>query len=379
MTHLIRILLVKALLAHALWAGNFSTIQMKPFGNDQDGREATLYTLKNENGMTAEITNYGGIVTRLFAPDRNGHFEDIVLGYNTIDEYLEATPYFGALIGRVGNRIADGKFSLNGEDYSLVTNNAPGGIPCHLHGGTRGFDKVLWDAKAYIENNESKLKLKYTSVDGEEGYPGTLEVTVTYTLTNANELKIEYHAVTDKATPVNLTNHSYFNLRGEGNGDILDHIVTLNADNMTPVDAGLIPTGEITPVAGTPFDFTQPTAIGDRVDADDEQIAYGGGYDHNWVLNKRGQGMTLAATVYEPESGRYMEVLTEEPGVQFYVGNFLDGTNVGKKGIAYQKRTGFCLETQHYPDSINQPNFPSIVLEPGEVYETTTIYKFTAR
>lgn len=366
-------------LASVLTAGNPSTIKVRPFGKDRNGEEVTAYTLTNAKGMKVEIINYGGIVTRIYAPDRNGKLADVALGYENIEKYIEATPYFGALIGRVGNRIDKGEFELDGEKYTLVRNNFPTEEGCHLHGGTYGFDKVLWKSQPYISGNEASLKLWYTSVDGEEGYPGTLKVKVIYTLTNKNELKIQYFAETDKATPVNLTNHSYFNLRGEGNGDILGHVLMLNADNMTPVDAGLIPTGEITPVEGTPFDFTTPTAIGARVNQEDEQLKFGLGYDHNWVLNKGEGGMTLAASVYEPESGRFMEVFTEEPGIQFYGGNFLDGTNIGKKGIPYEYRTGFCLETQHFPDSINQPNFPSTVLRPGEKYETTTIYKFSAK
>lgn len=358
---------------------NKSTVSMQSFGKTKDGTDTALYTLTNAHGVKADITNYGGIVVRLFVPDRNGQLDDVVLGYNTVAEYILESPYFGALIGRVGNRIADGKFTLNGKTYDLVTNNFPAGIPCHLHGGTVGFDKVVWDAEPFVENNVPGLKLHYLSQDGEEGYPGNLDVTVWYRLTHDNGLKIDYLATTDKATPVNLTNHSYFNLKGEGEGDILGHVPMFNAANYTPVNAGLIPTGKIAPVAGTPFDFTTPHAIGERVDSDHQQIEYGGGYDHNWVLDNQDGDLALAATVYEPVSGRFMEVWTEEPGMQFYCGNFLDGSLIGKSGRPYQFRNGFCLETQHYPDSPNQPDFPSIILKPGEEYRTTTIYRFSTR
>ena len=329
--------------------------------------------------MKADITNYGGIVVRLTVPDRDGNTDDVVLGYNTLAEYLRDTPYFGSIIGRVGNRIANGKFELNGKTYNLVTNNFPANKPCHLHGGTVGFDKLVWEAEPFIEENTPGLKLHYLSKDGEEGYPGNLDVTVWYRLTNDNSLKIDYLATTDAATPVNLTNHSYFNLRGEGNGDILSHVVTLNAAHYTPVNPGLIPTGAIAPVAGTPFDFTTPHPIGDRIDADNEQIKFGGGYDHNWVLDNQDGDLALAATAFEPVSGRVMEVWTTEPGVQFYCGNFLDGSLIGKSGKPYHRRTGFCLETQHYPDSVNQPNFPTTILKPGEKYQSTTLFRFSVR
>jgi len=354
------------------------SISMRPFG-EVDGKAVTAYTLTNANGLKMEVINYGGIVTKLLVPDRDGNFDDIVLGYDSVDAYVAASPYFGALIGRVGNRIAHGKFELNGETYSLATNNDPGGIPCHLHGGIKGFDKVVWDAKPCLESGEAALVLTYVSKDGEEGYPGNLTVKVVYTLTGEDEFICDYTATTDKATPVNLTNHTYFNLAGAGKGDILSHQLKLNADAFTPVDAGLIPTGDIVKVEGTPFDFRELTAIGARVDADDEQIKFGLGYDHNWVLNKENEGMTLAAKVVEPTTGRVMKIFTEEPGIQFYCGNFLDGSNVGKGGVPYAYRTGFCLETQHYPDSPNQPNFPSIILNPGEVYHTKTLHKFLAK
>ena len=348
----------------------------KPWGKTADGEPVELYTLTNANGMQATITTYGGIVVNLLVPDRDGKLGDVVLGYDNLDGYLAGHPYFGAIIGRYGNRIGKGKFCLDGKEYTLAQNNNGN----HLHGGLKGFDKVVWKAKGLVTDRGPALALSYTSKDGEEGYPGNLEVTVTYILTDANELKIYYLAKTDKATPVNLTNHSYFNLAGPGTGDILSHQLTLNADRFTPVDEGLIPTGELRDVTGTPLDFRQPTAIGARVEQADEQLKFGLGYDHNWVLNKERQGeMTLAARVYEPATGRVMEVLTTEPGIQFYCGNFLDGTNVGKGGKAYQHRYGFCLETQHYPDSPNKPDFPSTILQPGQEYKTSTTYKFSTK
>lgn len=356
-----------------------SSVTMTPFGQLPDGREVALYSLVNANGMKADVTNYGAIIVRLFAPDRAGRWDDVVLGHNALTDYLDASPYFGSIVGRYGNRIAHGRFTLDGQTYTLATNNQPGGIPCHLHGGVQGFDKVLWTAEPRLVDNTPGLELRYSSKDGEEGYPGNLDVTIRYWLGNDNALRIEYHAVTDRATPVNLTQHSYFNLKGEGNGDILGHVLTLYASRFTPVNAGLIPTGELADVAGTPFDFTTPHAIGDRIAADHEQLKHAGGYDHNWVLDRRGEAPELAATVYEPMSGRHLEVWTAEPGVQFYSGNFLDGSRVGKSGRPYRHRAGLCLETQHFPDSPNQPSFPNTILRPGEVYRTTTIYKFSAR
>ncbi len=361
-------------------------ITMTPFGNLRDGRAAQLYTLANATGAKVAITNYGGIVARILVPDRDGNLADVVLGYDNLAAYEKdgATTgtYFGALIGRYGNRIAHGRFTLDGKTYKLATNNTPGGVPCALHGGRTGFDKVLWDATPLIEKDAAGLRLHYVSKDGEEGFPGNLDVTVTYWFNDANELRIEYSATTDKATPVNLTNHSYFNLAGEGSGAILNHVLTLNASNYTPVDKGLIPTGQIASVAGTPFDFTEPHAIGERIKTQNEQLSFGGGYDHNWIINRGSSGpraLVNAAEVYEPVTGRVLEVLTEEPAIQFYCGNFLDGKNAGKSGIAYEKHTGFCLETQHSPDSPNQPAFPSTILRPGERYETVTIYRFSVR
>ena len=356
-----------------------SSITMTSFGQLPDGRAVSLYSLVNAAGMRADVTNYGGIIVRLLAPDKTGRLDDVVLGYNTLAEYRKATPYFGAIVGRYGNRIAHGHFTLEGRTYTLATNNEPGGIPCQLHGGKIGFDKVLWSGEPLLVGEAPALKLHYVSTDGEEAYPGNLDVTVTYVLGNDNTLKIEYHATTDQATPVNLTQHSYFNLKGEGRGDILDHLLKIIAARMTPVDAGLIPTGQIVPVAGTPFDFTVPHAIGERVKAEVEQMKFGGGYDHNWVLDNQDGRMARAAIVHEPVSGRRMEVWSDQPGLQFYCGNFLDGSNVGKSGGSYNYRNGFCLETQHYPDSPNQPNFPDTILRPGQVYRTTTVYKFSAQ
>ena len=341
----------------------------EPFGTTPGGKKVDLYTLTNANGLKAKITNYGGIITSLKTPDRNGKFADIVLGYDTLAEYIKDSPYFGALIGRYGNRIAKGKFTLDGIEYKLATNNGPN----HLHGGIKGFDKVVWNAEPMQTKTSVGLKLTYLSKDGEEGYPGNLECTVIYTLTNNNELKIYYEATTDKPTIINLTSHGYFNLAGHNSGDILGHELMLNADNFTPVDAELIPTGEIKPVKGTLMDFTKPMTIGSRI-ADVK-----GGYDHNYVLNGGKAGaLSLAARVYEPKTGRVMEILTTEPGIQFYTGNFLDSSLKGK-GAVYNKHAGFCLETQHFPDSPNKPNFPSVVLRTGEKYTHLTVHKFSVK
>lgn len=336
------------------------------FGKTKEGQAVDLYTLTNANGMAVKITNYGGIVTSLKVPDKNGQLDDVVLGFDSLDKYLEGHPYFGALVGRYGNRIARGKFTLNGTEYQLAANNGEN----HLHGGIKGFDKVVWNAEIVKKENEVGIKLSYLSKDGEEGYPGNLSVVVIYTLTKNNELKILYEAETDKPTPVNLTHHSYFNLKGAGNGDILGHLMTFAADRFTPVDEGLIPTGELKSVKDTPMDFTVPKSIGERIDR------VKGGYDHNYVLNDWDGSLKQAAKVVEPTSGRVMEVWTTEPGLQFYTGNFLDGTITGKNGKVYQKHFGFCLETQHFPDSPNNPGFPSTILEPGEKYTHTTIYRF---
>jgi len=306
-------------------------------------------------------------------PDKNGKLGDVVLGYDNLDGYLKSSPYFGCLVGRYGNRIAKGKFTLDGQIYTLATNNGPNS----LHGGIKGFDKVVWSAKPMVTPLGPALELKYVSKDGEEGYPGNLSVTAVYTLTEDNALRLDYTATTDKDTVLNLTHHSYFNLRGHG--DNLDHVVQINADKFTPVDSTLIPTGELKPVDGTPFDFRKPTPIGARVNADDEQIKFGGGYDHNWVINKQPGELALQATVYEPETGRVLKVWSTEPGLQFYGGNFLDGSITGKGGWVYQYRNAFCMEPQHFPDSPNHPNFPSVVLKPGQTYKNTIIYKFSTR
>ena len=349
-------------------------VAREPFGTTHRGEAVSVYTLKNAHGIELRVLDYGGIILSLQVPDRSGRLDDVVLGFDSLGDYERGSPYFGALIGRYGNRIARGRLTLDGRTYTLATNNGPN----HLHGGVRGFDKVVWTAAPFERGDSVGLVLNYTSSDGEEGYPGTLRATVTYTLTKANQLIFDYHATTDRATPVNLTQHSYFNLAGDGKGDILGHVVTLNADRFTPVDSTLIPTGEIRSVAGTPFDFRTPTAIGARIDRDDEQLRYGRGYDHNFVLNKGATGNepTLAARVYEPTSGRVMEVATTEPGLQFYSGNFLDGTLQGKRGVVYRHRYGFAMETQHFPDSPNKPAFPSTILRPGEEYRSRTIYRF---
>ncbi len=351
------------------------TMSSRPFGVLPDGREATLYLFTNRQGARMGVTNYGAIVTHLWMPDREGKMEDVVLGYDALDRYLANSPYFGAIVGRYGNRIAKGRFTLNGREYQLATNDGPN----HLHGGLKGLDKVLWTAEPVRRDDAQGLKLRYLSPDGEEGYPGNLDITVTYWLTDANELEITYAATTDKPTPVNLTHHGYFNLKGHDGGDILDHLLQLNASRFTPVDATLIPTGELRPVAGTPFDFTTPTAIGARVNQDDEQLKFGRGYDHNWVLDKPEPGaFSLAAILREPESGRVMEVWTTEPGIQFYCGNFMDGSNIGKGDVTYHYRNGLCLETQHFPDSPNKKQFPSVILNPGKTYSHRTVYRFRA-
>jgi len=340
------------------------------FGKTADGREVALYTLTNTNGLRAKITNYGALLVSLEVPDRDGNLADITLGFDALDGYLAGHPYFGATVGRYANRISKGTFILDGVEYKLATNNGEN----HLHGGIKGFDKVVWRPEyLWADDNEALLKMSYISEDGEEGYPGNLACTVTYTLTKDNELKISYEAETDKTTVVNLTNHSYFNLAGQGTCDILGHELTLNADKYTPVDEGLIPTGEIRSVKDSTMDFTLPMSIGSQI----EQVS--GGYDHNYVINSGGGTLALAAKVYEPTSGRVMEIHTTEPGVQLYTGNFLDGTLTGKAGKVYKKHYGFCLETQHFPDSPNKSNFPSAVLLPGQKYTSETVHRFYAK
>ena len=348
-------------------------IIVRPFGLAPDGSDVNLYTLRNVKGAEVGICNYGGLVIFLKVPDRSGKLADVVLGYDNLPDYIRDTPYFGALIGRYGNRIAKGKFTLDGKEYTLAVNNGPNA----LHGGLKGFDKVVWEARFLASLEGPSLELLYVSKDGEEGYPGALSVKAVYTLTDDNALKLEYTATTDKDTVVNLTHHSYFNLAGRG--DILNHQVMMPADKFTPVDSTLIPTGELKPVDGTPFDFRTPTAIGARIGQEDEQLKFGNGYDHNWVINKQTGQLTLMARVYEPTSGRVMEVWSTEPGLQFYSGNFLDGKNTGKGGWVYKFRNGFCMEPQHYPDSPNHPDFPSVVLKPVQTYWNTIIYKFSVQ
>jgi aldose 1-epimerase len=368
------ILLIILLTVCTLIAQAQGTVTKASFGT-ADGQSVDLYTLRNVHGVEARITNYGGILVSLKVPDRNGKFDDVVLGFNDLDTYLKGHPYFGALIGRYGNRIAKGRFTLNGVEYKLAVNNGEN----TLHGGLKGFDKVVWTGKEMKTKGGPAVVLTYLSKDGEEGYPGNLNVRVVYTLTNNNELKIEYSATTDKDTVTNLTHHSYFNLAGEGNGDILSHIVTINGSRFLPTDAGSIPTGELRKVAGTPFDFLTAHAIGERINQDEEQLKLGNGYDHTWIINGRPGTLRLAATAYESTSGRTMQVWTTEPGVQFYTGNFLDGTLTGKSGKIYQRRFGFCFETQHYPDSPNHPAFPTTTLKKGATYRSTTIYRFGSK
>jgi len=331
---------------------------------------AEIYLLRNTAGMQARITNYGGIVMSLQVPDKNGTFADVVLGYDTVADYVKSSPYFGCLVGRYGNRIAKARFSLDGREYPLAANDGPNS----LHGGIKGFDKVLWAARPVSSNLGPALDLRYLSKHLDEGFPGNLDVTARYTLTEDGSLRIDFTATTDQKTIVNLTHHSYFNLAGRG--DILGHTLVLNAEHFTPVDATLIPTGELRPVAGTPFDFRKPTAVGARIDADEQQIRLGGGYDHNWVITKPPGNLGLVARALEPASGRAMEVLSTLPGTQFYTGNFLDGTIVGKGGWRYQKRSAFCIEPQHFPDTPNQPSFPSVALAPGQTYQNTIVYRF---
>lgn len=341
------------------------------------GKPVEMVTLTNKNGMEVQAISYGAIITSLKVPDRAGKLGDVVLGFDQPNQYFAdpPPPYFGAIVGRYGNRIAKGQFALDFKQYPLVKNNGPN----HLHGGTKGFDKVLWAITTKETPAGSAAIFTRTSPDGEEGYPGNLAVRVTYTLTDKNELVVDYHATTDKPTVVNLTQHSYFNLAGEGSGDILGHQLTLNADRYTPVDDTLIPTGELASVAGTPFDFRQATAIGARINQDNPQLKYGQGYDHNWVVSRKGTGLELAARLTDPKSGRTLEISTTEPGIQFYTGNFLDGTIKGKGGHVYGLRSGLCLETQHFPDSPNHKNFPSTELRPGQTYQSMTVFTFSAK
>jgi aldose 1-epimerase len=341
------------------------------FGQLPDGERIDVFTLTNEHGLEVRAITYGGIIVSIKTPDRNGRLDDIVLGFDSLDGYLKDSPYFGAIVGRYANRVARGRFTLDGKTYQLAINNGPN----HLHGGIKGFDKVVWRAQPF-DSAGVGVVFTHTSPDGDEGYPGNLTARVSYRLTNDNDLIVEYSATTDKATPINLSQHSYFNLGGAGTADVLTHVLRINADSFTPVDSTLIPLGTIVPVAGTPFDFRRDTTIGSRIDREDLQLRNGKGYDHNFVLNRDGGGLVLAARVREPKTGRTLEVRTTEPGLQFYSGNFLDGSITGKSGRVYPRRSGFCLETQHYPDSPNHPNFPSTILHPGTEYHSQTIFRF---
>lgn len=349
-------------------------------GKMPDGRDVTLFTLTNAGGMVAKVTEYGAILDSITAPDKSGKFADVTHGYDTLEGWLSNTSYFGATVGRFGNRIAHGKFTLEGKEYTLATNNDPGGIPCHLHGGIKGFDKVLWSGESFEEGGARGVKLTYRSPDGEEGYPGNLAVEVKYTLTDANELVWEARATTDAPTAVNIVHHSYWNLSGDPATSINDHKLTLHAEHYLPTNPGLIPTGELKPVDGTPMDFTTPHLIGTRVDEAYESLQLGGGYDHAWVLDGENDldGLRLAARLEDPETGRVMTIRTNQPAIQFYGGNFLDGTVTGKGGVAYAHRTALCLETENFPDAPNNPKAPSAVLLPGETYHHKMVHAFSA-
>lgn len=353
--------------------GGDLTVTRSPFGVTAEGDSVDVYTLTNGNGVEVRAITYGGIIVSLRVPDRNGRLDDVVLGFNDLDGYLEDSPYFGAIVGRYANRIANGRFTLDDSTYQLVTNNGPN----HLHGGVRGFDKVVWAAEPFVGDSGVGVVLTHTSPDGDQGYPGTLFVRVRYTLTSSDELDIDYFATADRATPVNLSQHTYFNLAGDGRRDVLDHVLMIEASRFTPVDSTLIPTGEMAPVERTPFDFRQPTTIGQRIEQDDVQLGHGGGYDHNFVLDRVGPDLAHAARVEEPGTGRVLDIHTTEPGLQFYSGNFLDGTVVGKSGRVYRHRYGFCLETQHFPDSPNQAGFPSTILRPRAAYRSRTVFTFS--
>lgn len=354
-------------------ASSKSGVKQQPFGA-KDGRPITLYTLTNSHGVEVRAMNYGGIIVSIRVPDRKGQLADVVLGHDTAEGYMPNPPYIGAIVGRYANRVANGTFTLDGKTYTLPKNDGPN----TLHGGTtRTFDKVMWDGERL--KGKTGVAFTYVSKDGEEGFPGNLKIRVAYTLNDANELTVDYEATTDKATPINVSQHSYFNLAGEGTSDILNHEIMINADRFTPVDKNLIPTGELRPVKGTPLDFTTSTKVGARIDDNYDQLVLGHGYDHNFVVNRKGEGMVLAARVYEPTTGRVLEVSTTQPGVQFYTGNFLDGTVTGKQGHVYKRRYGFCLETQHFPDSPNHPDFPTTILRPDERFHQQTVFKFSAK
>lgn len=365
-------LIAAALLVVACAKERDASISRAPFGKTPGGTVVEAFTLTNAHGIELRAITYGAIIVSLRVPDRDGRLDDVVLGYDSLDGYLRDSPYFGAIVGRYGNRIAKGRFTLDGQTYRLATNNGPN----HLHGGIKGFDKVVWQAEPFQNDSGVGVAFTHVSPDGDEGYPGTLAARVTYALTHGDEMIVDYLATTDKPTPVNLTQHTYFNLAGAGSRDILGHELVINADSFTPVDSTLIPTGEIASVEGTPFDFRTPTAIGARIGADDQQVRFGGGYDHNFVLREEDAGLGHAARVVEPSTGRTLDIYTSEPGLQFYSGNFLDGSITGKASHVYRHRYGFCLETQHYPDSPNNPQFPSTILGPGEEYRSRTVFVF---
>jgi len=350
-------------------------IEKEFFGKTSDGTDVSQYTLKNSNGMHVSVINYGGIITSWKAKDRDGNYKDIVLGFNDLSEYESSSPYFGALIGRYGNRIKEGKFNLDGVEYTLAVNNGEN----HLHGGLKGFDKVIWDIEEDVNESSASLVLSYLSNDMEEGYPGNLDVKVTYTLSNNDELKVRYEAETDRSTVINLTQHTYFNLSADLSRHILDHQITIYADSFLPTDSTLIPTGELKDVEGTPFDFRELKRVGDDINESDRQLTFGNGYDHCWVLNNQDEGIRFVASAYDPLSGRLLEIFSDQPGLQFYTGNFLDGTIKSKNDGIYDFRSGFCLETQHYPNSPNEKSFPSVILNPGEKYDTETIFRFSTR
>ena len=374
-----RALLASLLLSAVLASAAEVTVPSRSFGRLADGREARLFTLDNGRGLVAEVTNFGGIIVRLLVPDRAGRAADVVLGVDSAGEFEAKAAGFNSVIGRYANRIAGGRFTLDGQTYQLETNSSSGGVPLHIHGGRQGFNRRLWTATTSVREGLPAVRLSLTSPDGDQGYPGKLQVEVLYSVTADGALRLDYTATTDRPTPLNLTNHAYFNLKGEGEGDILDHELTLRASRYTPVTPALIPTGELAPVAGTPFDFTRPRRIGERITADHPQMAIGRGYDHNFVLDHRGDTPGLAALVHERASGRVLEVLTTEPGVQLFTANHFAGRLVGKSGRAYPRYGGFCLETQHYPDSPNQPAFPSTILRPGQTFRSTTLFRFSTR
>jgi aldose 1-epimerase len=349
-----------------------ATVTVAPFGRTPDGKAVEVYTLTNARGMQVRAITYGAIIQAIRVPDRSGHPGDVTLGHDSLQGYLTASPYFGAVVGRYANRIARGRFTLEGRTYRLATNNGPN----HLHGGLKGYDKVVWRARSFQHADTAGVRFEHTSPDGDEGYPGRVRVAVTYSLVAGNRLVVDYEARSDRPTPVNLSQHTYFNLAGEGSGDILKHVLTISADRYTPVDTTLIPTGELASVANTPFDFRKPTPIGSRISQAHPQLKRGKGYDHNFVLSRRASGLFHAARVLNPQSGRTLDISTTEPGLQFYSGNFLDGTITGKMGHVYGHRSGLVLETQHFPDSPNQPTFPSTILRPEEEYRSRTVFAF---